>query len=686
MKVLDLPTYDAILGYDWLSSNSPMTCDWANKAIQFHSNGQLINLCGLSSNTATVQEISMDTLSKWMQGNVVWSLAVLEPIAPDVPPSHSPQVEQVLQQYQTVFIDPKALPPSRAHDHHIPLLPNTTQMNSRPYRYSPLHKTEIERQVIELLQARLISHSTSPFASPVLLVQKKDGSWRFCVDYRKLNAVTVKNRFPMPVIEEILEELAGSKYFTKLDMRSGYHQVRMATQDEYKTAFKTHHGHFQFKVMPFELTNAPATFQCLMNDILGPFLRQFVLVFLDDILIYSPTLESHLDHIQQVLQILQDHHLYLKASKCSFAQNQLEYLDHIISAAGVSTDQSKIAAMVNWLIPTCVTELRAFLGLTGYYRRFVRNYGLLAKPLTQILKKKMFQWSNTAQQAFDALKLAMSTTPVLALPDFTKPFTVETDACDDGIGAVLLQNAQPIAFLSKALGQTHKAMSIYEKEFLALIMAVERWRSYLQLQEFVIITDHKSLAYLTEQSLHSDMQHKAMTRLMGLKFKIVYRQGKENTVADSLSRVGHLMALRAVATVQPAWVQEVINSYATDARAQTLLASLAIHSPDSDGFSLHQNIIRHNGKVWIGENAALQTRLINAMHSSAIGGHSGTNATYHRLKNLFSWKGMKQDVEAFVKQCAICQQAKHSNSLPAGLLAPLPIPGGVLGNRFPWTL
>ena len=185
------------------------------------------------------------------------------------------------------------------------------------------------------------------------------------MDYRKLNAVTVKNRFPMPVIEEILEELAGSKYFTKLDMRSGYHQVRMATQDEYKTAFKTHHGHFQFKVMPFGLTNAPATFQCLMNDILGPFLRQFVLVFLDDILIYSPTLESHLDHIQQVLQILQDHHLYLKASKCSFAQNQLEYLGHIISAAGVSTDQSKIAAMVNWLIPTCVTEFVRIDGPRG---------------------------------------------------------------------------------------------------------------------------------------------------------------------------------------------------------------------------------------------------------------------------------------------------------------------------------
>jgi hypothetical protein len=302
------------------------------------------------------------------------------------------------------------------------------------------------------------------------------------VDYRKLNDLTIKNRFPMPIIEEILDELAGAQFFTKLDMRSGYHQVRMLPEDEYKTAFKTHHGHYQFKVMPFGLTNAPATFQCIMNQVLQPFLRKFVMVFLDDILIYNKTIEEHRQHLQLVLQALHDNQLYLKHSKCSFAQHQLEYLGHIISANGVATDPQKTAAMLHWPTPTTVTELRAFLGLTGYYRKFVKGYGIIAKPLTNLLRHKQFQWSSAAQAAFDELKIAMSHTPVLALPNFQEPFTVETDACAVGIGAVLMQNGQPIAFLSKALGDKHKNMSIYEKEFLALIMAVERWRHYLQRQ------------------------------------------------------------------------------------------------------------------------------------------------------------------------------------------------------------
>jgi len=270
--------------------------------------------------------------------------------------------------------------------------------------------------------------------------------------------------------------------------------------------------------------------------------------FLDDILIYSPSLSAHLDHLRQVLDKLREHKLYMKMSKCSFAQLQLHYLGHIISGQGVATDPSKTADMLAWPIPKTVTDLRGFLGLTGYYRRFVQHYGLIAKPLTQLLKKKQFSWSHEAQLAFDKLKEAMVTTPVLALPNFAEPFEVETDASDVGIGAVLMQKGQPIAFLSKALGDSHKHMSIYEKEFLALIMAVDKWRQYLQRQEFVIRTDHKSLSYLTAQNLHSDVQRKAMTRLMGLQFKVVYKKGKDNVAADALSRVGHLLALQAVSS------------------------------------------------------------------------------------------------------------------------------------------
>jgi hypothetical protein len=270
----------------------------------------------------------------------------------------------------------------------------------------------------------------------------------------------------------------------------------------------------------------------------------------------------------------------------------------------------------------------------------------------------------------------MSSTPVLALPDFTIPFTVETNASDSGVGAVLMQKGQPVAFLSKALGPSHKKLSIYEKEFLALIMAVERWRPYLQRQEFFITTDHKSMFYLCEQSLHSDMQRKAMTRLMGLQFRVVYRKGKDNLAANGLSRVNHLLALQAISEVQPVWMQEVLNSYVTDPKAQELLTKLSVHSIDDQGFSLELGLIKHNNRVWIGSNSALQTRLISALHASAIGGHSGALPTYHRLKQLFVWKGMKGDVTSFVKQCAVCQQAKHELTHPAGLLQPLPIPKG----------
>ena len=277
-----------------------MNYHWQNKTIEFSVDGAAVKIQAILCTALAISESPLTQVQKWDKGNDIWALAMVELETP-APSPPSPEIQSLLHEFDDVFAKPATLPPQRVYDHTIPLLPHTTPVNSRPYRYSPVHKDEIERQVKEMLTAGLITHSTSPFASPVLLVMKKDGTWRFVVDYRKLNDLTVKNRFPLPIIEEILDELHGAKYFTKLDMTAGYHQIRMREADEYKTAFKTHHGHFQFRVMPFGLTNAPATFQCTMNEILQPFLRKCVLVFLDDILIYSSSMAGSLESFESSL-------------------------------------------------------------------------------------------------------------------------------------------------------------------------------------------------------------------------------------------------------------------------------------------------------------------------------------------------------------------------------------------------
>jgi len=320
-----------------------------------------------------------------------------------------------------------------------------------------------------MLAQGIIRQSTSAFSSPVLLVRKRDGSWRFCVDYRALNCKTVRDKFPIPIVEELLDELKGAVFFTKLDLRSGYHQVRMHPDDIAKTAFRTHHGHFEFLVMPFGLTNAPSTFQALMNAVLQPFLRRCVLVFFDDILIFGRTWSEHLQHIREVFLALREHGLVLKRSKCSFGEQRIHYLGHVISDGVVAMDTDKVSAVQAWPLPRSVKALRGFLGLTGYYRRFIHNYGVIAAPLTALLKREAFLWSTAATEAFDALKHALTTAPVLQLPDFDEPFIVDCDASGTGFGAVLHQGTGPIAFFSRSVAPQHAKLAAYEHELIGLV-------------------------------------------------------------------------------------------------------------------------------------------------------------------------------------------------------------------------
>nr|ADX31265.1 unknown [Triticum aestivum] len=684
LRVLALGCYDMIVGMDWLESCGPMWIDWSAKQLIFNHGGQQIQLAGVQTQLRQVQPISSAQLCALEEANAVAHIICLHAVGDDVVVEHIPvEVQAVLQEYSVVFEKPTDLPPHRAWDHAIPIIPGAKPVNIRPYRYTPEQKTEIELQVKEMLKAGLIVPSTSPFSSPVLLVKKKDMTWRLCVDYRHLNAITLKSTYPLPVIDELLDELAGSCWFSKMDLRAGYHQIRLREEDEPKTAFTTHQGHFQFRVLPYGVTGGPATFQGGMNTVLGPLLRHGVCVFMDDILTHSATLEGHVELLRQVLSILAQHGLKVKMSKCSFAQRKIDFLGHTISKEGVTTDESKIATVRDWPRPGSVRELRGFLGLAGYYRKFVRNFGVISRPLTDMLKKgTLFIWTPLAETAFAELKQALIQAPVLALPDFNKKFVVETDASAKGVGAVLMQDFHPLAYLSKALAPRNLGLSAYEKECLALILAVDHWRPYLQHAEFLVRTDQKSLLNLTDQRLNTPIQQRAFTKLVGLQFQIQYKAGITNKAADALSRREHdtEAAVAAISICKPAWLEAVAVSYREDKEIQDKMAQIALDPGSDSDYSLKDGVMRYKGRIWIGSDSMIQQSLVKALHDSAVGGHSGFYATYHRIKNLFFWKGMKAQIKQYVKECVTCQRAKTERIAPAGLLQPLPIP------KRPWAV
>lgn len=362
---------------------SPVSFDFSQGQITVNRQGEKIVLC--QDNKAPTLKVEPENVIKnKLQGEQVYFLIQVSTVEKQEENKETTKrVSKLLEEYEDVFSIPVQLPPKRRQDHHIPIKEGSKPVNANPYRCPYFQKEEIEKIIKEMLSNGIIRHSTSPFASPVLLVKKKDNSWRMVVDYRALNSITIKNKYPIPIIEELLAELKGSQVFTKLDLRSGYHHIRVNETDVFKTDFKTHQGHYEFLVMPFGLTNAPATFQALMNEVFSEQLRKFVLVFFDDILIYSKNEKEHLLHLKAVLEILRSHQLFVKKSKCSFNCPKVEYLGHIISPEGVSADQEKIQAMKEWPKPNCVRALRGFLGLTGYYRRFIKGYGIVSKPLIQ---------------------------------------------------------------------------------------------------------------------------------------------------------------------------------------------------------------------------------------------------------------------------------------------------------------
>ncbi|KAL2232583.1 UNVERIFIED_CONTAM: putative mitochondrial protein [Sesamum indicum] len=494
VRLLKLGGYDLVLGCDWLGEYEDSTEDSTpyprNRVMLIQSLARVIrrrhykargDLCIVQKQT--VQE-------------------------------EGTKVSELLQQYEDIFQEPKSLPPERNIEHGIELLPNAIPKRQHPYRYAFGQKTEIEKIVKEMLQNGIIRPSQSSFASPVLLVKKKDSGWRLCVDYRKWNTWGIS------------------------------------------------------------------------------------------------------------------------------------YLE-----IGVAINPQKIESMVNWPTPTTVKALRGFLGLTGYYRKFIKGYGTISKPLTELLKKDGFVWNQEAEEAFKNLKRIMTTTPVLAMPDFSQPFTVETDACGKGIEAVLMQNGRPITYLSKALSLKNMGLSIYEKEFLALLLAVTKWRHYLQDRQFIIKTDQRSLKHILDQRLDSILQHRWVSKLLGLNYEVQYKKGSENRAADALSRLEHgetELASNAITTQIPVWIQEVQSSYEGNTLFQTINQAKIVEGGSYPDYNYSSGLLKKGSRVCVRSHGDIRIKIISSLHDATLGGYSGVNGTYQRAKSLFYWPAMKQDIQKWV--------------------------------------
>ncbi len=451
--------------------------------------------------------------------------------------------------FQDVFSKQAAtqLPAHWPWDCAIDLLPGATLPKGRVYPLSIPECKAMDDYIKEALQQRFIRPSTSLAASSFFFVGKKDGGLRPCIDYWTLNAHTVKLPYPLPLVPAVLEELRGARTFSKLDLRSEYNLVRIREGDEWKTGFITPSGHYEYQVMPYGLSNSPSVFQGFMNEVFREFLHQFVIVYIDDILIYSRNLAEHRHHVTQVLEQLRKHHLYLKLEKCEFHRPTVQFLGYIVSADGIQMDQGKVQAIRDWPQPQSVKKLQRFLGFANFYRRFIQNFSLLSAPLTSMLrqKPKSLSWNPEARSAFQKLQEAFCTAPILTHPDPQLPFVVEVDASTTGVGAVLSQHhgepprLHPCAFFSRKLSPAERNYDIGNRELLAIKLTLEEWRHWLEgaQHSFSVITDHKNLEYLRSAKRLNPRQARWALFFTRFQFTITYRPGDKNIKADSLSRL-----------------------------------------------------------------------------------------------------------------------------------------------------
>ena len=614
-------------------------------------------------------------------------------------------VPLIEEEFQDVVVDklPTYDNTTKTISHEIKLIPGSSPVFKRAYRMSEAEKEELNRQLKELLQDNRIEPCDSPFAAPVIFVKKKDGTKRLCVDYRQLNDITIKAKYPIPIIEDLFDQLRGATIFSKLDLISGYHQVPIDERDKSKTAFVTHAGQYQWNVMPFGLTNAPATFQRLMNHVLRAYLGKFCVVYLDDILIYSKDKEEHEEHLRKVLNTLRQHHLFAKKAKCEFFLTEISFLGHIINANGISSDPEKVKCIQSWIKPKDYKDCQRFLGLIGWYRRFIKDFSRIAAPLRVFANQKTQKWSTTQQEAFDALKERLLTAPILKPFDPSKSLILTTDASDYAVGATL-EMCDPnskavigvVAYLSKALHGHEVNWSIREKEFFAIVHALHKWRHYLLGKKFLLRTDHESLKFIIKAKDTKQRLMRWWDDIAEFNFTIEHISGTKNH-ADALSRLNTItidtrtVSQGSYATISRQYHDTLHEEYTKDPYFIPIFHWLVNHEPVIKEYrSIIKHYTYHDGLIYYKNNLSnhyrlaiplgkIRALLLQLHHDSNLAGHPGPYKTFQSLLRDYYWPNMIVTIRNYIRSCINCQNSKHVRLLPPGTFTPLAIP------KQPWS-
>lgn len=650
-------------------------------------------------------------------------------------PEVDPKTKVPIEYYDLLEVfsrhDADTLPPRRPYDHKIHLEPGQTPGYGPLYGMSQDELRVLKKYLDDNLKKGFIRASSSPAASPVLFVKKPGGGLRFCVDYRALNSITVKDRYPLPLVSETLARLSKAKYFTKLDVIAAFNRLRMAEGEEWKTAFRTRYGLYEYNVMPFGLANAPSSFQHFINDVLHKYLDLFCTVYIDDILIYSDNLTEHKEHVRRILESLRKAGLQLDIEKCEFHQTEVTYLGLIISTRGIRMDPAKVAAVREWETPKCVRDVQSFIGFANFYRRFVKDFSKLSAPMQRLVRKDVpFLWSSECERAFQELKNRFCSAPILMRFDPDKKILVETDASDYVSAGVLSQRdnegiLRPVAFFSKKHSAAECNYEIYDKELLAIVRAFEEWRPELEgsAVPIEVLSDHKNLEYFMSTKKLSRRQARWSEFLSRFKFVITYRPGKlggkpdaltrrsgdlpkvgderlrqqnqvvlkpqnlmlnANTVESENSLHGLVEDFDRARTVSPephAKSMEALldEAYEADPFPAKVLKMLEDGTRHCKQISLSEcseldGRLHYRGRLYIPDYHELKMRICQEHHDHPIAGHPGVAKTFNLIQREYYWPNYHSFVQQYVSNCDTCHRTKSRRHRRHGVLKPLPVP------------